>query len=228
MRILDWIIKIYEFFKEWIDRIIQIVAIVGILSTFISVRSCQKQMDTKNNMINAIKYDLLYSKSKLGKKIAEVNNLKVNYKTLKRFAEVKDAENGSLKHELNLAYETIGDYKIRLRDAENYIKTEFNSKDSSLTKIVFLEPDKIKIDPIRKPHYSIDFRQTENGLVVNHEYWATVTTVISRYPELKENGKKHFPNWGNLPWVGWDYKTTASVDDTTADITNIVQISFDR
>jgi hypothetical protein len=223
------IAKILSFFNSTIDfvqKFLWIIAIVGGITSFASIKSCVNQKDQKENTIDILNSSIEKIKTKSNKKAIEAKNWQMKYQSLEQINGEIKAENSDLKNNLIEAKETIQDYQIRLKDVKNYIKTDLVSKDSIRTELVFLDCDNIEVKPIEKKHIKIDFVQVDSFLDVKYQYMASVKTVVSRYPELKDNGKKHFPNWGFI-W-GWDYKTTSSIDDPNAEITNLVEITFDR
>lgn len=219
-------------FKDWLDLIIKIVAVVGLLSGVLGIRGCMNQKESKENFIDVLTGQVEQIKTESGKNAAKANNWKLKYKSLNKYTiDLKNQSNSEIsrfKAELYNAKQTIADLEIRQRNVQNYIKNELISKDSLKTELIFFDCDSIEIKPIKKKHIKLDFIQSGNILDIKYEYSASVQTVISRYPELKDNGRKHFPNWGFLPWVGWDYKTTSVIDDPNATISNLVSIEFDK
>ena len=226
LKIWNWIIKTYKLVKDSIGFVVQMIALIGVISTFLSVKGCIRNKEDKNNFVNILTSKIDTFKTVTGQNAIEINNWKIKYKSLERVNSEITQENNVYLNELSEAKETIKDLKLREKDVKNYIKNELVSKDSIRTELVFLEGDNIEIKPIEKKHIKINFVQRKEFLDVTYIYNANVSTVISRYPELKLNGKKHFPNWG---WIwGWDYKTTSTINDPNANIENIVSIEFDK
>lgn len=230
---MTWLKAIFsamKSFKDWLDLIIKIVAVVGLLTGLVSMKTCTKNKKEKVQIEKLFTNQIEQVKTKSGKQAAEIDNINLSYNNLLALHENLKAKNKSKlsqkEHELNEAYQTIKDLKIRQKNTENYIKNELISRDSIRTELVFLNCDEIEIKPIKKEFIEIDFVQIDNFLDVKYKYIASIETVISRYPKLKHNGKKHFPNWGRL-W-GWDYKTTSTTKDPNATITNIVSIEFNK
>ena len=221
--------KLWNFlkgFKDWLDLIIKIVAVIGILTGFAGIKSCNKQKKEKADMFGMLTSKVETFKTKAGLNATKAENWIIKAKSLENINGEISHENTQIKNDLLKAKSTIKDLDIRLKDAKNYIASDLKAEDSIQTEIVFINCDQVEIKPIKKKHISINFIQNKNVLDLTYVYRAELTTVISRYPELKNNGKEHFLNWGFL-W-GWDYKTTSVIDDPNAHITNLVEITFDK
>jgi hypothetical protein len=228
---INKVLNFIKWFKDWLDLIIKIVAVVGLLMGVFGMKGCSKHKQEKENAIDIASSQVTQHRSKSDKLITETITWDIKYNALKQHYEEKDNKNKAIisryKQELNEANKTIADMDIKAKNVQNYIKNELVSKDSILVPFV-IEPDckKVSIAPINKKHIKINFVQKNDYLDVTYMYSASVSTVVSRYPELKSNGKKHFPNWGFL-W-GWDYKTSSIIDDKNASISNLVSIEFDK
>jgi hypothetical protein len=220
--------------KDWLDLIVKIVAVIGIITGVFGIKGCSKHKQEKNNAIEIMTSEVTQHKSRSGKLLTETINWDIKHNSLSKLLKESKKENSILiaqnsrfKQELIEANKTIEDLGIKAKNVQNYIKNELISKDSILTPFVIERDCKtVKIAPIDKKHIKINFVQKDDYLDVTYVYSASMKTVVSRYPELKGNGKKHFPNWGWL--YGWDYKTTSTVDDPNASISNLVSIEFDK
>jgi hypothetical protein len=227
---INKVLNFIKWFKDWLDLILKLVAIAGLLMGVFGMKGCSKHKQEKENAIDIASSQVTQHRSKSDKLITETITWDIKYNALKQHYEEKDNKNKAIisryKQELNEAKQTIADMDIKAKNVHNYIKNELVSRDSIRTELVFLDCENIEIKPIEKKHIKIDFIQNGSFLDVKYLYSAKVQTVVSRYPELKKNGKKHFPNWGWL-W-GYDYKTTSTIDDENASISNLVSIEFDK
>ena len=234
MKILNWIVKTYKNLKDVIDLVLKIVALVGIITTILASRGCKKERNEKNDTFEILTAQVDTFKTKAGLNAASSKNWELSYKTASKINAKLSSKNSQQVNVIVKAKETISDLNIRLKDTKNIIKTDFIAKDSVKTTIVFENCERIKVEPIRTKHIEIDFYQVNNELKLNYKYFASISTVISREPKKIDNPKRkrydknHFPDWGNLPWVGWDYKTTSVIDDENAEITNLVEITFKK
>jgi len=222
LKIWNWIIKTYKLVKDSIDLILKIVALIGIISTFLSVKGCIDQKEEKSDVVDILTSEVETFKTESGKNAAKVDNWQIKYKALERLNSETAHYNNAYLNELAEAKETINDLNIRLKDTKTYIKNELISKDSIRTEIEFINCDRIKIEPIKKKHISIDFVQVNEYLDVTYQYNANVSTVISR-----EKDKDQFFLWR---WVfpDWNYITKSVIDDPNAKIENLVDITFDK
>ena len=62
----------------------------------------------------------------------------------------------------------------------------------------------------------------------DYSYRDTIHVTDVRRPKLKENGKKHWPNWGRLPWVGWDEQVLIYSNNPKAKFTGVYSIKIER
>ena len=226
MKVFDLILKALKWLKELFEVAKWVIALIALITSLGWVKSCQNKTEEIDNITDILSSRVETFKTKSGLNATEAKNWQVKYKSLNKINGEISQENNEINNELLKAKQTIKDLSLRLKDAKNYIKSDLNVKDSIKTEIVFVECDKIEIKPIKKKHISVSFKQTGNELDLIYNYNAEVSTVISRYPELKKNGKKHFPNWGWL--YGWDYKTTSVINDPNASIDNMIEITFDK
>ncbi len=232
MKALNWIVKTYKSLKDIIDLILKIVALVGIITTVLAARGCKKERNEKNDTFEILTAKVDTFKTKAGLNAASSKNWELSYKTASKINGVLSSANSQQANEIVKAKETIKDLEIRLKDTKNIIMTDFIAKDSVITTLMFEDCDKVIIQPIKTEHIEIDFYQVNKVLNVNYKYFASISTVISRYPKKIDNpkrkryGKDHIPNWGFL--YGWDYKTTSVIDDKNAKITNLIDIEFKK
>jgi hypothetical protein len=129
------------------------------------------------------------------------------------------------ENKLAQAYKDIANYKRKVKDLLSYTSVQINAKDT-----VYL-PAPVncdRIEPIKLEHIELSFNYNESNQLVSipYKYNARIYTIVQLSPKRKANGKKHFPNWGNLPWVGWDTNSITTIDDKNATVTNQVAIRF--
>ena len=169
--------------------------------------------------INTQKEQLLTNK--LGEKASEVDVLTIRYSELKKSYENAQTE---YQKELSKVYDEIEFYKRLNKDLQSFHSVTIISKDTIFQKV----PGDCKLKPISTPNINIGFIYNSDSIGTYYDYHANIFTLISFYPKLKANGKKHFPNWGFLPWVGWDEKSITTIDDKNAAVTNQVSIKFSK
>lgn len=226
MKILNWIVKIFNLAKDSIELIKTIAIIATIIISFMSMRGCVKEKELKINAVDILTSKVETFKTKSGLNATKAKNWQIKYKALDNLNGEISQENNAYLNELLEAKQIIKDLDIRLKDTKNVIKSDFIVQDSLKTKFIYVNCDKIKIEPIKTKHIKIDFDQTGEYLKIKYEYSANISTVISRYPKFKKNGEKHLLNWGFI-W-GWDYKTTSIINDPNAKISNLVEITFSK
>ena len=158
---------------------------------------------------------------------SEVNVWDLKYSELEKAAKKESYLRSDYEKKLAQAYNDIEIYKRKNKDLIHYTSYSITSKDT------FLLPMPAVCDhitPIKTDHVNIEFLYDSTDLLtgINHEYHARQNILITLFPKRKENGKKHFPNWGNLPWVGWDEVSIATIDDKNAVIDNQISVEFKR
>jgi hypothetical protein len=214
-------------FKDWLDLIIKIVAVAGLLMGGFGMKGCSKHKQEKENAIDIASSQVTQHRSKSDKLITETITWDIKYNALKQHYEEEDNKNKAIisryKQELNEANKTIADMDIKAKNVQNYIKNELVSKDSILTPFI-IEPDckKVSIAPINKKHIKINFVQRNDYLDVTYMYSASVNTVVY----LEKDKEQFF--LGRWFWPRWDHKTTSVIDDPNASISNLVSINFDK
>jgi hypothetical protein len=62
----------------------------------------------------------------------------------------------------------------------------------------------------------------------DYTYKDEIKVFSIRKPRPKDNGKKHWPNWGNLPWVGWDCNTLILSNNPKASYTGVYSLKTER
>jgi len=148
----------------------------------------------------------------------------------------KSLKDGSYKiseqqKQLGELYKIIKEYEIRNKDLQSASATQMNTINRLNTIINVLYDSVgntiIQIDSINTKHLKINFTFTPpNNLSVLHSYQNTITSIVELRAKRKENGRKHFP-LGNWKWLwGTEQKVYTTSEDTSAIITNNIQILF--
>lgn len=207
-------------------EIIKTIAIVGLfISSFFGAKSCLKIKEQYQQAESILTQKEKVFVNKLGQKASEVKVMAHNYKQLEESFRVADAEKTEYQKQLSQAKKDVDVYKERERNLRSYNSYQVRASDT-----VFLQmPAQCdSIPPIKTEHIKINFiyNPESNLNAVFYDYFARVNTLVLLTPKRKENGKKHFPNWGFLPWVGWDEKSITTIDDKNAKIENQISVEF--
>jgi hypothetical protein len=151
----------------------------------------------------------------------------LNYSELEKYAKKEASLRSDFENKCVQMYNDIELYKRKNKDLIHYTSYNITSKDTFLLPMPAVCD---RIVPIKTEHVNIEFIYDSLELLtgINHEYRARQNILITLFPKRKENGKKHFPNWGNLPWVGWDEVSIATIDDKNAVIDNQISVEFKR
>jgi hypothetical protein len=158
---------------------------------------------------------------------SEVNAWDLKYSELEKAAKKEGYLRSDYEKKLAQAYDDIEIYKRKNKDLIHYTSYNITARDTFLLPMPAICDS---IPPIRTAHVNIDFIYNDmNQLIgLDHLYKARQNILVTLFPKRKENGKKHFPNWGNLPWVGWDKVSIATIDDKKATIDNQISIEFKK
>jgi len=122
------------------------------------------------------------------------------------------------------AYEIIEMYKKREKSLISYYSSTITAVDTFIQPM----PADCQLKPIKSKHFNIDYIYADSVVKTICKYSANQSHLITLMPKKKQNGKNHFPNWGNLPWVGWESIGIATIDDSLATITNQYVVKFKR
>ena len=228
MKILNWILKAFDFIKESMEFIKTIAIIATVIFSFLSMRGCINEKQDKINVIKTLTSKVETFKTESNLNAALTDKWIIKYKDVKNLNHDLNGKNNRYLNEVAKAKETIKDLNIRLKDAQDYINTGIEASGEVKTEIIFLEAEKIDIKPIEQKHIKLNFVQKDTVLNIIYSYNAELSTVISRKAQSKKNGKDHFilPNAGWL-W-GFEYITTSVCNDPNAKITNLVEIEFKK
>ena len=158
---------------------------------------------------------------------SEVNVWDLKYSKLEKAAKKEACLRSDYEKKLAKAYDDIEIYKRKNKDLIHYTSYNITARDTFLLPMPAVCD---RIAPIRTDHVNINFIYNDmNQLIgLDHLYKARQNILVTLFPKRKENGKKHFPNWGNLPWVGWDEVSIATIDDKRAIIDNQISIEFKK
>lgn len=222
--------------KDWLDLIVKIVAVIGIITGVFGIKGCSKHKQEKNNAIEIMTSEVTQRKSKTDKLVTETINWDIENSELKAENRVLKAQNSRYNKELIEANEIIKDYNIKAKNVDNYIKTEIETRSNYEIPIIFTDnPCEFKLEPINDEFLTLEFIQDINYKLLGIKRISrnTIYTVIGRDAKdkkraiLKKNiGKKHlFLSEAGWLW-GWNYKTSTSAKDTNSVITNLVSIEF--
>lgn len=160
--------------------------------------------------------------------VVEVDQLTTNLKNMKNVFK-QDSSRLSTDYEKHIFYlkkelEATG---VKYRNLLNFTTGQVFVRDSFIIKLVKLDTTLagLYFDGYLKQNFSID---TKNNLRSNYVYADTINVMSIRKPKLKDNGKKHWPNWGNLWWVGWDCKMLIYSNNPKASYTGVFSIRVDK
>lgn len=200
--------------------IILIASISIMLWLFFSWRIEKKENESLKTIISS-------KDIQIGNNANQVDVWRVKYSDLENANRKQLSERSAIEFKLGKAYDDIEMYKRKEKDLIGYNSIDITSSDT-----VFLElPTECgKIEPIKTEHIDLNFNYNNSNELSNisYIYRANVHTVVMLMPRRKANGRKHFPNWGNLPWVGWETKSISTIDDKNATISNQVSIDFKK
>lgn len=213
-------------------RAIKKYLIIGAISVFISVvgllyyyyHQTQKYKAETKEKTTIIESKERVFKNSLGQYANEVDVWKVNYRDLEKAARLNNIEKSDIQKKYSEAYKIIEEYKLREKSLKNYVAFLLQAKDTIYQPM----PADCQLQPIHNEFIDINFIYKDSLVGTAYNYHTGISTLISFYPKLKENGKKHWPNWGNLPWVGWDEKSITTVADPNAKIVNQISIEFKK
>ena len=182
----------------------------------------EKQLRVEKENIISTKEQLIINEKGQNASITKVwvekySDLENSYKkerSLRSDVEQKNAE----------AYEIIEMYKKREKSLISYYSSTITAVDTFIQQM----PADCQLKPIKSKHFNIDYIYKDTLVKTICRYSANQSHLITLMPKKKLNGKNHFPNWGNLPWVGWEAIGIATIDDSLATITNQYVVKFKK
>ena len=203
--------------------------LIGIIAALILFGLWSNAERIKNKKIITEKENIISTKEQLIKnekgqnasitkvwieKYSDLENSYKKEKSLRSDIEQKNAE----------AYEIIEMYKKREKSLISYYSSTITAVDTFIQPM----PADCQLKPIKSKHFNIDYIYKDTLVKTICRYSANQSHLITLMPKKKLNGKNHFPNWGNLPWVGWEAIGIATIDDSLATITNQYVVKFKR
>lgn len=196
--------------------IISLIIIAAIIGFIYAKKLADKQIDRLKTIISTNETIINLSAS-------SVKQWELKYSDLENAYEKKESERSHFEQIAAKAYKEIEKYKRKEKDLIGYTTFDIEAKDT-----VYLEmpADCAKLEPIGTEHITIEFHYDLNDNLnrINYNYRANVNTIVMLSPKKKQNGKKHFPNWGFI-W-GFDTNSLTSINDKNAVINNQVSIQF--
>jgi hypothetical protein len=209
-------------FKDWLDLILKIVAVIGLLSGIFGIRGCIKKDDVVKAKELILKRDQKELKLKDNTIAFITDKFKVENRTLRQKISQEQAKSSVYLNDLRNAQGYALELEVKLKNVENYQSSNIEANDSVKTEIVFINCDQVEIKPIKKKHIEITFDQSGKYLDVNYKYNAEITTLVFR----EKNPEQFFlGRWFNPDWL---YKSSTKINDPNAKVTNSVNIEFDR
>lgn len=203
--------------KRQIISMLASIAMMGII-IFLFVQNGK----FKSN-IDRLKTIISTNETIINNNTSNVKQWELKYSDLENAYEKKESERSHFEQIAAKAYKEIEKYKRKEKDLIGYTTFDIEAKDT-----VYLEmpADCAKLEPIGTDHITIEFHYDLNDNLnrINYNYRANVNTIVMLSPKKKQNGKKHFPNWGFI-W-GYDTNSLTSIDDKNAVIKNQVSIEF--
>jgi len=193
---------------------------------FFSIRQCRinkKDAESKGSII-ASKERLFLNDSL--RHASEVDVWSIKYKELKIAHETGQALGiknlSEMQQFLAKAYDVIELYKRKNKDLISYYSALLQARDTIYQPM----PADCELKPIKTKYIDIDFIYQDSIVGISYNYHTGISTLVTMYPKLKTNGKKHFPNWGFI-W-GWDKKSIMTIEDKNAILTNQIAIEFEK
>jgi len=197
------------------------VILISALGFYFTQAKKYKQLTKEKETILATKERIF--KNSIGQYANEVNVWSIKYKDLEK-AHEKDIKGIASDYEVKLskAYENAELYKRKNKDLISYYSAQLQAKDTIYQPM----PADCILEPISTKFIDIGFIYKDSSVGITYDYHTGISTLVTLYPKRKENGNKHWPNWGII-W-GWDKKSITTVEDDKAKLTNQVSIEFKR
>ena len=215
-RIKDFV----ENLKAYLELIKWVLIAIFALSTFFGWNFADKMKAQAEKFKTIAQTKEVQFKNQIGQMANEVATWKVSYNELEDAFIKKEGERSAYERKLAKAKETIDLYKRKEKDLVAYTSATIQSRDTVHTEIPLECVG--RIEPIVTPNLKVEF--IDQNFI--YEYRAEVSSLVTLFPKRKDNGKKHFPNWGWL-W-GWEQKAITTIDDPNAKIFNSVSLDFSK
>jgi hypothetical protein len=213
---------------DTIKNIITLVAIIGTIGGTYFSHKYKEEAKTAHNNFNQSKQEWVDKKGRL---VSELSEIKVSNSQLKNAAKKDSLELSEAERGLKKAANTIEELNLRLKDVKNYYEGEISVLNDSLRSA--FEKDEngkiIGLKPIKTEHLAIDFVvESEDSILVSHEYKAKITVVNNRKPtKYTNNGNKRFILFRKI-WPRWQYWATTRANDPNAEFNIEVHYNFDK
>ena len=163
-----------------------------------------------------------------GRYISEVGNMTSSISTLKDIFQ-KDSSQLSSSYEKRI-YGLKSDLNVlgvRYKDLLASTGGIVTVRDTFITK--FVKKDTVLVANHTDGYLTENFRlERDFTMKTDYTYKDSITVMDIRKPKLKSNGKKHWPNWGNLPWVGWETKTLWYSNNPKAKFSGVYSLKIER
>lgn len=179
----------------------------------------KKEVAEKENILSSKEIQF---KNVLNQNASQVEVWMLKYSELEKAHSKEKSLRSDYENRLSEAYESIELYKRKNKDLEYYISSNFKASDTIYQQM----PADCYLRPIRTKHIDIDFIYSDTMVGTAYSYRTSISQLITLYPKRKENGSKHWPNWGFI-W-GWDNVSIMTVEDKNAAIRNQMVIQFKK
>jgi len=203
------------------------IILIGIIVGLILFGIWSNSERIKNKQIISEKENIISTKEQLiknekGQNASITNTWLLKYSELEKANSKEKNLRSDIEQKLSEAYENIEQYKRKNKDLITYYSALLEAKDTIYQPM----PGDCFLKPIKTKFIDIDFIYKDSLVGTTYNYHTGINTLVLLSPKLKENGKKHWPNWGWL--YGWDKKSITTVEDPNAKLTNQVSIEFKR
>lgn len=159
--------------------------------------------------------------TEIGQQTVNLNNMKnIFKKDSSKLATDYEKRIYGLKREV----EALG---IKLKNINSVTSSTISVVDSF--KVQFVKKDTTftasRTDGFMTQYFTLN---SDYSMETDYSYLDDIKVLDTRKPKLKENGKKHWPNWGNLPWVGWEKKILWYSNNPKAKYTGTYSLKIER
>lgn len=181
-----------------------------------------KERKEKKEKISILESKEQLFQNKEGEWASSVKVWSLRYSELEKANSKNKALRSDYEQKLAEAYKEIENYKRKNKDLISYYSSLLEAKDT----IYQLLSNDCILKPIKTKHINIDFIYQDTLVGVSYDYHTNISTLVTFYPKRKENGNKHWPNWGFV-W-GWDKHSITTIEDKKATLSNQISIEFKR
>lgn len=166
--------------------------------------------------------------TKNGTHAKEVSELLYNTSELKKAYKADSAQLSDAQRKLKLAAQEIDNLKVKLNEADSYIKNDIVSSPDTFTVVVKDCNLLDSIKPIKTNNWDIQFKVEDCTLKVIPKYSCSITTVVDRRADrstLRGRKRLFLARWVNPRYT---YMATTTTDDKDARINDSVYIKFNK